>query len=138
MIRRPPRSTQSRSSAASDVYKRQVLRQCEPLGMHVVILDALDTHRLERSESYVKRDVLDVNAEVPYPCQQLRGEMQASRRGSNGARLARIDCLIRPGIVRELLNIRGNLYPCLRPKLVAGIWIAGELEPVSYTHLRAH
>src|SRR5680860_1361413 len=27
MIRRPPRSTQSRSSAASDVYKRQDLRQ---------------------------------------------------------------------------------------------------------------
>eukprot|EP01015_Nassula_variabilis_P020802 TRINITY_DN3640_c0_g1_i2.p1 TRINITY_DN3640_c0_g1~~TRINITY_DN3640_c0_g1_i2.p1 ORF type:complete len:147 (+),score=83.20 TRINITY_DN3640_c0_g1_i2:66-506(+) len=27
MIRRPPRSTQSRSSAASDVYKRQVLTQ---------------------------------------------------------------------------------------------------------------
>src|SRR5450756_3172105 len=27
MIRRPPRSTQSRSSAASDVYKRQVLQQ---------------------------------------------------------------------------------------------------------------
>src|SRR5450756_166140 len=26
MIRRPPRSTQSRSSAASDVYKRQVIR----------------------------------------------------------------------------------------------------------------
>src|SRR5450756_2985744 len=26
MIRRPPRSTQSRSSAASDVYKRQALR----------------------------------------------------------------------------------------------------------------
>ena len=25
MIRRPPRSTQSRSSAASDVYKRQLL-----------------------------------------------------------------------------------------------------------------
>src|SRR5450756_2952163 len=27
MIRRPPRSTQSRSSAASDVYKRQVLNR---------------------------------------------------------------------------------------------------------------
>src|SRR5450756_3059737 len=27
MIRRPPRSTQSRSSAASDVYKRQVLHR---------------------------------------------------------------------------------------------------------------
>src|SRR5450756_2685320 len=28
MIRRPPRSTQSRSSAASDVYKRQVHEEC--------------------------------------------------------------------------------------------------------------
>src|SRR5450756_2805100 len=30
MIRRPPRSTQSRSSAASDVYKRQVLTVVVP------------------------------------------------------------------------------------------------------------
>ena len=29
MIRRPPRSTQSRSSAASDVYKRQRLHRGE-------------------------------------------------------------------------------------------------------------
>src|SRR5450756_3053013 len=29
MIRRPPRSTQSRSSAASDVYKRQPLRDAD-------------------------------------------------------------------------------------------------------------
>ena len=36
MIRRPPRSTQSRSSAASDVYKRQVLLVTEPtpFGLH--------------------------------------------------------------------------------------------------------
>eukprot|EP00657_Telonema_sp_P-1_P002378 TRINITY_DN15533_c0_g1_i1.p1 TRINITY_DN15533_c0_g1~~TRINITY_DN15533_c0_g1_i1.p1 ORF type:complete len:231 (+),score=118.68 TRINITY_DN15533_c0_g1_i1:126-818(+) len=32
MIRRPPRSTQSRSSAASDVYKRQVMILCIDLG----------------------------------------------------------------------------------------------------------
>ena len=31
MIRRPPRSTQSRSSAASDVYKRQLLKQSASL-----------------------------------------------------------------------------------------------------------
>eukprot|EP00657_Telonema_sp_P-1_P006757 TRINITY_DN26173_c0_g1_i1.p1 TRINITY_DN26173_c0_g1~~TRINITY_DN26173_c0_g1_i1.p1 ORF type:complete len:124 (-),score=61.25 TRINITY_DN26173_c0_g1_i1:25-396(-) len=31
MIRRPPRSTQSRSSAASDVYKRQAVRCVERL-----------------------------------------------------------------------------------------------------------
>src|SRR5450756_878586 len=30
MIRRPPRSTQSRSSAASDVYKRQMLQGVQP------------------------------------------------------------------------------------------------------------
>src|SRR5680860_1927916 len=32
MIRRPPRSTQSRSSAASDVYKRQALTPAGELG----------------------------------------------------------------------------------------------------------
>src|SRR5450756_1463373 len=32
MIRRPPRSTQSRSSAASDVYKRQLHRQRGAVG----------------------------------------------------------------------------------------------------------
>src|SRR5450756_972706 len=31
MIRRPPRSTQSRSSAASDVYKRQIVNNVETL-----------------------------------------------------------------------------------------------------------
>src|SRR5450756_3202221 len=38
MIRRPPRSTQSRSSAASDVYKRQVLQRIEGLRRTRVIL----------------------------------------------------------------------------------------------------
>src|SRR5450756_1256822 len=52
MIRRPPRSTQSRSSAASDVYKRQALhaaalglpaallvRECPQCGNQVQFLD---------------------------------------------------------------------------------------------------
>src|SRR5450756_2290934 len=38
MIRRPPRSTQSRSSAASDVYKRQGLAWPDPL--YVLEIDA--------------------------------------------------------------------------------------------------
>src|SRR5680860_1241301 len=33
MIRRPPRSTQSRSSAASDVYKRQGVALCAECGV---------------------------------------------------------------------------------------------------------
>src|SRR5664279_6151487 len=39
MIRRPPRSTLSSSSAASDVYKRQVLQQ---VGVDVTLLTADD------------------------------------------------------------------------------------------------
>src|SRR5665811_2537773 len=53
MLRRPPRSTRVRSSAASDVYKRQVLestdlgiihyvRQGEPLGLGHAVLCARD------------------------------------------------------------------------------------------------
>src|SRR5450756_873403 len=38
MIRRPPRSTQSRSSAASDVYKRQRLRRRHLLAPSCVML----------------------------------------------------------------------------------------------------
>src|SRR5450756_1853881 len=38
MIRRPPRSTQSRSSAASDVYKRQIVDTVECLGHDTVKL----------------------------------------------------------------------------------------------------
>src|SRR5450756_1370696 len=36
MIRRPPRSTQSRSSAASDVYKRQIVKFAVPKGAMVI------------------------------------------------------------------------------------------------------
>src|SRR5680860_1890184 len=46
MIRRPPRSTQSRSSAASDVYKRQP-RVERRTGQPLVRLDVLATCRLD-------------------------------------------------------------------------------------------
>src|SRR5678815_2910297 len=37
MIRRPPRSTLDRSSAASDVYKRQVLNKREAPGLTYIV-----------------------------------------------------------------------------------------------------
>src|SRR5450756_3144975 len=45
MIRRPPRSTQSRSSAASDVYKRQIMHGLWGMGQmmftkYIVVVDA--------------------------------------------------------------------------------------------------
>src|SRR5450756_426092 len=43
MIRRPPRSTQSRSSAASDVYKRQIVKKGDHLAKGDVIADGAST-----------------------------------------------------------------------------------------------
>ena len=43
MIRRPPRSTQSRSSAASDVYKRQIIIAVKA-AFDPFILPLLSTH----------------------------------------------------------------------------------------------
>eukprot|EP00656_Telonema_subtile_P007652 TRINITY_DN13595_c0_g1_i1.p1 TRINITY_DN13595_c0_g1~~TRINITY_DN13595_c0_g1_i1.p1 ORF type:complete len:177 (+),score=21.26 TRINITY_DN13595_c0_g1_i1:69-599(+) len=45
MIRRPPRSTLSSSSAASDVYKRQVQVWCQWRGCHKVPMYAQSLHR---------------------------------------------------------------------------------------------
>src|SRR5678815_245599 len=47
MIRRPPRSTLDRSSAASDVYKRQY--ECCTFRGHVVALDANTGEKLWRT-----------------------------------------------------------------------------------------
>src|SRR5680860_626726 len=44
MIRRPPRSTQSRSSAASDVYKRQATMLTR------VVLDAIETFDIDTGQ----------------------------------------------------------------------------------------
>src|SRR5450756_562968 len=62
MIRRPPRSTQSRSSAASDVYKRQVCTRSKidaPLGireLHRFVTDSTDPFdRMELPETTLGR-----------------------------------------------------------------------------------
>ena len=41
MIRRPPRSTLDRSSAASDVYKRQVIHKGASIGANATILPGI-------------------------------------------------------------------------------------------------
>src|SRR5450756_913472 len=58
MIRRPPRSTQSRSSAASDVYKRQTedppegnRRSCQTQLTIKSLLEYFRSHRLTEAKS---------------------------------------------------------------------------------------
>src|SRR5450756_1871784 len=56
MIRRPPRSTQSRSSAASDVYKRQLQHRDAPVPQ-VVALHQPDQLRADLDDRDARVDV---------------------------------------------------------------------------------
>src|SRR5665809_114952 len=130
MIRRPPRSTQSRSSAASDVYKRQALTaiyavsttiddrrglRCEVDGVAVWALPYLPLPAPTRLPlgaalrgalaTLICPPELDVGAAVTPPDQDKRRE-QAERRDR-------------------------------RPAEEGGLESLGE-GAVSYTHLRAH
>src|SRR5450756_2178572 len=75
MIRRPPRSTQSRSSAASDVYKRQPFGRARVGADGVVALDAVvPVHRT----FYVDREVrAHTNARVLLPYVRVGADGQA-------------------------------------------------------------
>ena len=58
MIRRPPRSTQSRSSAASDVYKRQVVFYDDPIRIY-------PKHVVSYSTSTVTKELGRTSLEIP-------------------------------------------------------------------------
>src|SRR5450756_845076 len=94
MIRRPPRSTQSRSSAASDVYKRQLAdaelkRRIHGKWSTGPVAEALDEPKAaERDEQWqlLREDAPDfewcddevglgVGREVPRPTCNLRGRI---------------------------------------------------------------
>src|SRR5428012_15511 len=75
MIRRPPRSTQSRSSAASDVYKRQVeARTVDAIAGAAGLLERLPAlvHNLERMVSIVVSEGLQLDDEVIGALRELR------------------------------------------------------------------
>src|SRR5450756_2081923 len=86
MIRRPPRSTQSRSSAASDVYKRQVPPLIKPLNRfaaatlskrsysapsHQVFVTPRRVRFVESEYAIAREAVLDVLAELRAGIRQL-------------------------------------------------------------------
>eukprot|EP00657_Telonema_sp_P-1_P000924 TRINITY_DN118_c0_g1_i5.p2 TRINITY_DN118_c0_g1~~TRINITY_DN118_c0_g1_i5.p2 ORF type:complete len:113 (+),score=53.81 TRINITY_DN118_c0_g1_i5:93-431(+) len=58
MIRRPPRSTQSRSSAASDVYKRQVMFAVVKTGGKQYRVAEGDVIKVEKLDGEVGKNVV--------------------------------------------------------------------------------
>src|SRR5665809_88106 len=123
MIRRPPRSTQSGSSAASDVYKRQVMQ------------------RIAGERFATMADIYRLTGELPedadpYPAADLRGKTKQE----SAARLARM--LGRDASEAGLpvwVDVARYVAACQLAQIEAA---ARELivreDPVSYTHLRAH
>src|SRR5450756_3173858 len=78
MIRRPPRSTQSRSSAASDVYKRQ------SIDCHLVLIHRLEQARLgPRRRSIYLVNEHDVCEYRPGLELELPGLLIVDRRAGN-------------------------------------------------------
>src|SRR5665648_1286796 len=62
MIRRPPRSTLSSSSAASDVYKRQ--RYPNTSGLNALLWDAVDSDPQARAAVAARLSVTDAPAKA--------------------------------------------------------------------------
>src|SRR5450756_3189008 len=96
MIRRPPRSTQSRSSAASDVYKRQIQadvhQELQPRGD--LVDDALGNRLLvagqdefaEEREAFLERQAAQG---VDRPLVTLGADLDVARLGPEARAVAR-------------------------------------------------
>src|SRR5450756_2019625 len=70
MIRRPPRSTQSRSSAASDVYKRQLLKAGAFPIIHEVFTSSYlkpETEPRNRDDNFVRFDLFLASSRLLNP-----------------------------------------------------------------------
>src|SRR5450756_2072854 len=83
MIRRPPRSTQSRSSAASDVYKRQILNRAKTPPFEIEATEAGDvdeTLRLKYRYLDLRRAPMLANIELRHKAvQAARGFLNEHR-----------------------------------------------------------
>ncbi len=86
-----------------------VRRDRVALAVDRVLLDALALQRAERVQPDVQGHALDVQ-----PCEQLRREVESSRRRRGGALFARIDGLVALGIVERACDVRRQRYAARR------------------------
>src|SRR5450756_1791135 len=134
MIRRPPRSTQSRSSAASDVYKRQVLleplaerdiaQQADEAAVHPAQLLGVEDARAGAQLEHV--ELLDEVVQRP-------GDHALVELGAEKTEIVAHD-LHEIAHGRQLLEL-GRAVPFAELLLVGAEEQRHVQEPVSYTHL---
>ena len=131
MVRRPPRSTQSRSSAASDVYKRQQDLQSRPRsGWRSRTRPHWSCARTTRKQKQA------VPATIPIPIcsfwRSLRLSLITWRVPFCGPPRSILLC-----VRSKWKPLKVQIYDCFYPSggKHAVLW---PICPVSYTHLRAH
>src|SRR5450756_3015436 len=122
MIRRPPRSTQSRSSAASDVYKRQGK-------VRAVGVSNFSAKQMAQAAAALRDEGLTLASN------QVRINLLDRRVESNGVLAAAqglgVTLIAYSPLAQGVLTGRYHDDPALVRALPWG-------RPVSYTHLRAH
>src|SRR5450756_3054730 len=158
MIRRPPRSTQSRSSAASDVYKRQDTRRAEtggtPSGVfwHRRAVRACQNTPLERWDCRTGAGQLADGLGVELADGVALAAPLADPPAATMAALsAPAVCQFPPKTLPLILTVGVALTPSFDACSVAAVTQStnfpsanvavtelGTPTPVSYTHLRAH
>src|SRR5450756_3199996 len=163
MIRRPPRSTQSRSSAASDVYKRQRLARAlraltpeiEPLPPVLTVADALarkaQMHGLDNVFATYRISKGDAARAIALSSVRLTGRYRTHHQeqlyiepqgmlafwDANGAHVVgSLQCpfYVHKGVKRTFSLDDARVDVT---QAVTGGGFGGK-EAVSYTHLRAH
>ena len=77
MVRRPPRSTLDRSSAASDVYKRQV-RDFEAAASEENVLERTTLDKVEHAQEVIEQIMYCLLYTSPSPRDRTRSRMPSS------------------------------------------------------------
>src|SRR5450756_2646033 len=140
MIRRPPRSTQSRSSAASDVYKRQAWQALKPGGLflnHGITAAAHDKGSYNPRDRYVFQKGAFIRKYV-FPDGELIpvGDMDgmAERAGFEVRDVESLREHYALTLKHWVRRLEEHSEEALRQvdERTYRVW------PVSYTHLRAH
>src|SRR5450756_2811728 len=126
MIRRPPRSTQSRSSAASDVYKRQVVESLLD-GFHVSAHSRLAISVNGRPLPSATNEAVIVTAR---PAKILEYSVQVDDHEVDVLRADGAIVATPTGSTAYAMSAGG---PIMDPQVGAFLFVP--LAPVSYTHL---